>query len=161
MRDCSQIDYVSGLNNFKYFHEKLFQEMQKVNNTKGLLSVALISINQLNKLNSVFGHDAGDKNIGIMANIIKKNMRSFDVASRYGNKFIILFPNMDGATAKDILKTVFLEVESCFKREGQDILSLNAGISMFPSDGGNERTVLDMAEGRRIEARRQGKWTIL
>ncbi len=161
MRDCSQIDYVSGLNNFKYFHEKLFQEMQKVNNTKGLLSVALISINQLNKLNSVFGHGAGDKSIGIIANIIRKNIRAFDVASRYGNKFIILFPNMDGATAKDILKTVFLEVESCFEKEKQDILSLNAGVSMFPSDGGNERTVLDMAEGRRIEARRQSKWTIL
>ncbi|MCL4496815.1 MAG: GGDEF domain-containing protein [Deltaproteobacteria bacterium] len=161
MRDCSQIDYVSGLNNFKYFHEKLFQEMQKIANEKGILSLALISINQLNKLNSIFGHSAGDKNIGLIANIIKKHIRIFDIAARYGNKFIILFPGMDKNPVKDILKTIFSEVEANFKNENQDILSLNAGVSSFPADGNNERTVLDLAEGHRIDARRKSKWSIV
>ena len=161
MRDCSQIDYVSGLNNFKYFHEKLFQEMQKIANEKGILSIALISLNQLNKLNSIFGHSAGDKNIGLIANIIKKNIRIFDIAARYGNKFIILFPGMDKNLVKDILKTIFSEVEENFKNENQDILSLNAGVATFPTDGNNERTVLDLAEGHRIDARRQSKWSIV
>ncbi len=161
MRDCSHIDYVSGLNNFKYFHEKLFQEMQKIANEKGILSLALISINQLNKLNSIFGHSAGDKNIGLIANIIKKHIRIFDIAARYGNKFIILFPGMDKNPVKDILKTIFSEVEANFKNENQDISSLNAGVSSFPADGNNERTVLDLAEGHRIDARRKSKWSIV
>jgi diguanylate cyclase (GGDEF)-like protein len=161
MRDCSQIDYVSGLNNFKYFHEKLFQEMQKAINDKGRLSVALISINQLNKLNSVNGHQAGDKNIGIIANIIKQNIRAFDTASRYGNKFIILFPNMGKDEAKNIIKAILSESEDAFKKENQAILSLNAGVSTFPDDGNNERTILDIAEGRRIDARRIDRWTCL
>ncbi|MHB1547053.1 MAG: diguanylate cyclase domain-containing protein [bacterium] len=161
MRDCSQIDYVSGLNNFKYFHEKLFQEMQKAINEKSKLSVSLISINQLNKLNSMNGHQAGDKNIGIIANIIKKNIRVFDTASRYGNKFIILFPNIGKDAAKDIIKTILSETEGVFKKENQTILSLNAGISTFPDDGNNERTILDIAEGRRIDARRIDRWACL
>ena len=161
MRDCSQVDYVSGLNNFKYFHEKLFQEMQKVINDKGRLSVSLISVNQLNKLNSMNGHQAGDKSIGIVANIIKKNIRAFDTASRYGNKFIILFPNIGKDTAKDILKAILSETEDVFKKENQTILSLNAGVSTFPDDGNNERTILDIAEGRRIDARRMNRWACL
>lgn len=161
MRDCSQIDYVSGLNNFKYFHEKLFQEMQKIGGDKGILSIALISINQLNKLNSTFGHPEGDKNIGMIANIIKKNKRSFDTGARYGNKFIILFPGMDNGHAKIILKAIFSEVEANFKRESQEVLSLNAGVSSFPLDGNNERTILDLAEGRRMDARRLGRWSIV
>ena len=161
MRDCSQIDYVSGLNNFKYFHEKLFQEMQKAINDKGRLSVALISINQLNKLNSINGHQSGDKNIGIIANIIKQNIRAFDTASRYGNKFIILFPNMGKDEAKNIIKAILSESEDAFKKENQAILSLNAGVSTFPDDGNNERTILDIAEGRRIDARRIDRWTCL
>ena len=161
MRDCSQIDYVSGLNNFKYFHEKLFQEMQKAINDKSRLSIALISINQLNKLNSVNGHQTGDKNIGIIANIIKKNIRAFDTASRYGNKFIILFPNIGKDEAKNIVKAILSESEDAFKKENQSILSLNAGVSTFPDDGNNERTILDIAEGRRIDARRIDRWTCL
>ncbi|MHB8231317.1 MAG: GGDEF domain-containing protein [bacterium] len=161
MRDCSQIDYVSGLNNFKYFHEKLFQEMKKAVNEKGRLSISLISINQLNKLNSLNGHHAGDKNIGIIANIIKKNIRAFDTASRYGNKFIILFPNIDNNAVKDIMQTIFSETKDSFKKENEEILSLNAGISTFPADGNNERTILDIAEGRRIEARRKDRWTYI
>ncbi len=161
MRDCSQVDYVSGLNNFKYFHEKLFQEMQKAVKDGTKLSVALISINQLNKLNSVNGHMAGDKNIAIIANIIKKNIRAFDTASRYGNKFVILFPNIEKEEVKAIIKNVFVETESRFKKDGQEILSLNAGISAFPDDGVNERTILDMAEERRFDARRQERWVVL
>lgn len=161
MRDCSQIDYVSGLNNFKYFHEKLFQEMKKAVNEKSRLSVALISINQLNKLNSLNGHHAGDKNIGIIANIIQKNIRAFDTASRYGNKFIILFPNIDKDAVKDFLQIIFSETKDSFKKENEDILSLNAGVSTFPTDGNNERTILDMAEGRRIEAKRKDRWVFL
>ncbi len=161
MRDCSQIDYVSGLNNFKYFHEKLFQEMQKSALDRSRLSIALISINQLNKLNSIHGHQAGDKNIGIIANIIKKNIRAFDVASRYGNKFIILFSNIVKDEAKEILGAVFLETREEFKRDDMNILSLNAGISTFPDDGNNERTILDIAEGRRIDAKRKDRWMYL
>ena len=161
MRDCSQVDYVSGLNNFKYFHEKLFQEMQKAAKDGSKLSVGLISINQLNKLNSVSGHTAGDKNISIIANIIKKNIRAFDTASRYGNKFIILFPNISKEETKDVVRKVFDEVEDSFKKDGQDILSLNAGVSEFPGDGGNERTILDIAEGRRIDAKREKKWAVI
>ncbi len=161
MRDCSQIDYVSGLNNFKYFHEKLFQEMQKATKDDSKLSVALISINQLNKLNSISGHTAGDKNISIIANIIKKNIRAFDTASRYGNKFIILFPDMGREESLMIIKKIFNETEDAFKKDGQDILSLNAGVSEFPTDGGNERTVLDIAEGRRIDAKREKRWTVI
>ena len=161
MRDCSQVDYVSGLNNFKYFHEKLFQEMQKAAKDGSKLSVGLISINQLNKLNSVSGHTAGDKNISIIANIIKKNIRAFDTASRYGNKFIILFPNVGKEEAKTAIKKIFGETEDSFKKDGQDILSLNAGVSEFPGDGGNERTILDIAEGRRIDAKREKRWAVI
>ncbi len=158
--DSLQADSVSGLNNFKYFHEKLFQEIQKAVNEKGRLSVSLISINQLNKLNAINGHGAGDKNIALIGEIIRKNTRMFDIAARYGNKFIILFPDADGDKAKDILKAIFSEVESEFKKSGQDILSLNSGVSTFPSDGVNERDILDAAEGRRIEAKRHDKWAI-
>ena len=160
MSDCMQVDLVSGLNNFKYFHEKLFQEIQKAVNEKGQLSVSLISVNQLNKLNAINGHGAGDKNIAMIGEIIRKNKRMFDIAARYGNKFIILFPDANGDKAKDILKTIFSEVESEFKKSGQDILSLNSGVSTFPADGVNERDILDAAEGRRIEAKRHDKWAI-
>lgn len=160
LRDCSQVDYVSGLNNFKYFHEKFFQEMQKALHENGILSVALISINQLNKLNSLHGHSAGDKNIGIAANIIKKHIRAFDTAARYGNKYVILFPSLEKTSAFETVKNIFSEIESEFKKGSQEILSLNAGISTFPADGSSERVILDMAEGRRIEAKRKGRWVI-
>jgi len=68
---------------------------------------------------------------------------------------------MNGHLVKKILKTIFLDVENNFKNENQDILSLNAGVSTFPSDGNNERAILDLAEGRRMEARRQKKWSII
>jgi diguanylate cyclase (GGDEF)-like protein len=159
--DTSHIDYVSGLYRFKYFHEMLFKEMQKTISEKGTLSIALISMNQLNEFNSVFGHVAGDKNIALIADIIKKHIRVFDTAARYGNKFVIFLPNMDKAETKNIIKNVFSEIEEDFKRDNTSIISLNAGIASYPVDGDNERVILDTVESRRIEARRNTKWVII
>ncbi len=159
--ECSQIDHVSGMNNFKYFHEKLFQEMQKTNKSDEKFCVALISLNQLNKLNSVYGHNAGDRYIALIANILRKHIRVFDTSARYGNKFIILFPGIENKEVVEIMNGAFKEIDDLLKREEQDVLSLNAGISTFPADGNNERTILDLAESRRIEARRLGRWVIV
>ncbi len=159
--ECSKFDNISGLYNFRYFHQRLFEETLKANSEHGIMSIALMSINKLNEFNSISGHKAGDTVIGIIGSLIQKHIRIYDVAARYGNKIIICFPNLNKTDAKKILSAVFLEAQDYFVKQNNSIISMNAGIAQYPDDGGTERIAIDLAESRRFEARRTSKWSII
>ncbi len=163
LRESSyNIDIVSELYNFKYFHERLYQEIQRAIIEKGYLSIALLSLNHLNEFNSVFGHIAGDRSIRLIGDAVRKYIRNFDTAARYGNKVIIYFPNLNKTDIKNIIKNIILEIKTIFKNEfASDILSMNGGVAEFPSDGDNERIILDLAESRLTEAKRNSGWSVI
>ncbi|MHB1665032.1 MAG: GGDEF domain-containing protein [bacterium] len=159
--ECSKFDNISGLYNFKYFHQRLFEEMQKINSEKGIISIALMSINKLNEFNSISGHEAGDAAINFIGGSIQKYVRTYDIAARFGNKIIICFPDLSKTDTKKIIENIFLEVQDYFIKQNNNIISMNAGIAQYPDDGSTERIVIDLAESRRFEARRNLKWNII
>ncbi|MHB1646097.1 MAG: GGDEF domain-containing protein [Candidatus Acididesulfobacter diazotrophicus] len=159
--ECSKFDHTSGLYNFKYFHQRLFEEMQKINSEKGIMSIALMSINKLNEFNSLSGHAAGDAAINFIGGSIQKYVRTYDIAARFGNKIIICFPDLSKTDTKKIIENIFLEVQDHFIKQNNNIISMNAGIAQYPDDGSTERIVVDLAESRRFEARRNLKWNII
>ncbi len=157
----SKFDNVSGLYNFKYFHQRLFEEMQKIHSEKGTMSIVLMSINKLNEFNSISGHKAGDAVINFIGGSTQKYIRTYDIAARFGNKIIICFPNLNKIDTKKIIENIFSEVQDYFIKQNNHIISLNAGIAQYPDDGSTERIVIDLAESRRFEARRNLKWNII
>jgi diguanylate cyclase (GGDEF)-like protein len=159
--ECSKFDSISGLYNFKYFHQRLFEETLKANSEHGIMSITLMSINKLNEFNSISGHKAGDTVIGFIGSLIQKHIRTYDVAARYGNKIIICFPNLNKTDAKKIISAIFLEAQDYFIKQNNSIISMNAGIAQYPDDGATERITIDLAESRRFEARRNSKWNII
>jgi diguanylate cyclase (GGDEF)-like protein len=159
--ECSKFDDISGLYNFKYFHQKLFEEILKTAGEHGIMSIALMSINKLNEFNSVSGHQAGDSVISFVGGLIQKHIRTYDIAARYGNKIIICFPNLNKTDAKKIVSAIFLEARDYIAKQNNKIISMNAGIAQYPDDGVTERITIDLAESRRFESRRNEKWSII
>ncbi len=159
--ECSNFDNISGLYNFKYFHQRLCENMQKINSGNDIMSIALISINKLNEFNSIFGHETGDTAINYIGGSIQKYIRTYDVAARFGNKIIICFLDLSKIDTKKIIENIFTEVQDYFLKQNNNFLSMNAGIAQYPDDGGTERMVINSAESRRFEARRNLKWSII
>jgi diguanylate cyclase (GGDEF)-like protein len=159
--ECSNFDNISGLYNFKYFHQKLCEDMPKINSEKNTMTIALMSINKLNEFNSISGHKAGDAVINFIGGSIQKYIRTYDIAARFGNKIIIRFPDLNKIDAKKIIENIFSEVQNYFIKQNNNIISMNAGIAQYPDEGSTEGIVIDLAESRRFEARRNLKWNII
>ncbi|MCK4519341.1 MAG: diguanylate cyclase, partial [Candidatus Omnitrophica bacterium] len=86
-------DSVTGLFNHRYFHERLSQEMDRVERYAGDLSLIMFDVDLFKEYNDTYGHLLGDKALKDMADIFRDSNRKVDISARYGGEeFMIILP---------------------------------------------------------------------
>ena len=87
-------DGLTGLYNRRFFSDFIQTEYNRSSRTKEVFSLILFDMNNFKRVNDVYGHRTGDKVLEDIANIIMDNIRSYDVAARYGgDEFVVILPN--------------------------------------------------------------------
>ena len=72
------------------------KESNKVNGLNQKYTIIGLDLDHLKRINDTFGHSCGDIAIKTVADVIKKNARSIDIAARMGGEeFNILLPGVD------------------------------------------------------------------
>lgn len=82
----SSTDMMTHLKLKYYFFTLLADAMEQALLQKGNLSVLMFDIDFFKKFNDTYGHECGDFVLISVADIIRKNLRDTDVASRYGGE---------------------------------------------------------------------------
>jgi len=129
-------DMLSGLKLRRYFFNRFIQELSLcLRRGKDLcMSTIIIDIDNFKNVNDQYGHDAGDRCIKHVAEIIRNNTRVYDTACRFGgDEFVVLLPetSLEGAVivGDRIRQTVqMLPCEFGAKEIG---LSVSVGISGY------------------------------
>ena len=92
----------------------------------------LLDIDNFKQLNDTFGHQAGDRVLQLLADIIKQNSREEDVAARIGGDEFLLF--LPGCTAKRVLSAKAKSICDAFWSAGSVYkpvaLSVSIGITV-------------------------------
>jgi diguanylate cyclase (GGDEF)-like protein len=90
------IDQLTGLYNFKFFKIRLEEEIQISGRYGRDLSLAVISIEQMDRLNEVLGHQLGNYILMKMANFLLTKTRKADILARSADGlFYVLMPHTD------------------------------------------------------------------
>ena len=149
-------DGVTGLYNYKHFHEILFREILRSKETGRTFSLVLFAIAGLKEYNASFGHVEGDRLLREIGRFISQRMRSFDIEARYGgSKIVVLMPETEKEEAirrtEEILKAC--EEEPWSQKE--PAITLKAGIASFPVDTDDEKVLLNYLEQATFEATRK------
>jgi len=95
------------------------------------MCIAIVDIDHFKNVNDTHGHETGDYVLKQFTELIKKNIRQYDVLARHGGEeFAILFPDSDKKTCFSILsriKDALSEIE--FTPDGKVIkFSFSGGI---------------------------------
>lgn len=149
-------DTLTGLYSYKYFHEELDREMKRASRKGYPVTLFLASVGKLGDYNSVFGHVAGDEAIVRISEIIKENIRSNDIPARYGNKFVIIFPDAKNEDIAHVAERICqqMDVEKFHDKDPRPVLRI--GLSSFPKDGEEEKKLITHAEKNLYESKRKG-----
>lgn len=90
LQNKATLDPLTKLFNRGKFNEVLAQEMQLAKTTSTPLCIIFLDIDFFKKVNDTYGHDAGDKVLITLANIISSTMRKGDFISRWGGEEFII-----------------------------------------------------------------------
>ena len=86
-------DGMTGCYNRRAFEKIFDQLLAEAQRTGAELACIMLDLDKFKQVNDSFGHDVGDELVKAAAEAIKGNLRTMDVACRYGgDEFIILLP---------------------------------------------------------------------
>ena len=72
-----------------------------------IYSAAMLDIDHFKKINDDDGHQCGDYILREFSGIIKKKLRPYDTAVRYGGEeFLLLFPGLSGNEAVHVIERI-------------------------------------------------------
>jgi diguanylate cyclase (GGDEF)-like protein len=137
LEQLSKKDSLTGLYNRRYFDEMIRHEWNRGLRSQQEISCILIDIDHFKKYNDHYGHQAGDKCIKTISDLLKKNFRrSGEVVARYGGEeFIIAMADTGEEEAR--LSTVKLQL--ALKRlnlehaasDTDDYVTISAGLAVY------------------------------
>jgi diguanylate cyclase (GGDEF)-like protein len=100
-------DYLTGLANRSEFETSVRRELAGVNRHGRPLSLMLMDLDELKKINDRFGHHAGDEAILMVAQVIRKAVRTSDLSARLGgDEFGIAMPDADLGHAGEVVTRI-------------------------------------------------------
>jgi len=157
-------DYLTNLWNHGYFQFLLQIEMEKAKATKTKLSLITIDIDNFKVYNDTMGHQAGDKILKDLAQLLRNQSRKMDHVCRYGGEeFTIILPQTEQKEAYmiaerlrvDIQKYPFLN-EEIFPNK---MLTVSLGIATFPENGLSSAELITVSDKSLYKAKNHGKNT--
>ncbi len=106
-------DELTGLFNRRYFDKVLAQELKRANRYSRDMSLIMVDIDHFKKFNDRYGHQKGDSVLRTVSTIMRENVRSTDIACRYGGEEIaVILPEQDLKHACMIAEKLRIKLES-------------------------------------------------
>jgi diguanylate cyclase (GGDEF)-like protein len=137
-------DSLTGLANHRHLFEVLHAEICRSKRTEREFSLLLLDLDGLKAINDRFGHQAGNRALCRMAQILADCSRSVDTAARQGgDEFALVLPETGAAAATLVARRV---CELLAKDTEEPALSVSFGVASYPKDAENVGTLLYAAD---------------
>ncbi len=136
-------DPLTGLFNRHKLNEALDLEVERAGRYGRPLSLIMLDMDQMKKINDTYGHPAGDEVLRRVADTIRKVVRKVDLPTRYGgDEFLVVLPEAGTEEAGSIAERICAEVRSG-EYHGISV-SVSAGVAQWrPSHTGIEDFVFE------------------
>ena len=154
-------DGLTGLVNHKTFYEILERELLRSRRYGGQISVIMVDVDNLKRINDTYGHRAGDKVIKETSRKIKECIRQIDTAARYGgDEFAVILPNTSLSDATIVAQRMVEAVASSPATWKKELISLSisVGLGQYDADT-NPEDITSRSDQALYLAKKAGKNT--
>lgn len=132
LRFIGLMDGLTGVNNRRFFDQRLHEEVERVRRDGVSLGCLFIDLDHFKKINDTFGHQVGDDVLRTVAQLIREQLRTIDVVTRYGGEeFAVLLMHADLELSVEIAERIRKSIELWeFDTEDQELhISVSIGVA--------------------------------
>lgn len=96
LKEVTLRDALTGVYNRRYFETLVSEDVTRAHQLHKPLTMAIIDLDHFKRVNDTWGHDIGDEQLNLTAQLIKQNIRESDAIIRLGGEeFVIIFKDTD------------------------------------------------------------------
>lgn len=142
--------------------ERLGHALTGIGRRDQLCAVLFLDLDRFKNINDTLGHDIGDKLLQAVGERLIESVREGDTVARLGgDEFTVLLENIQSADAvAPIARKVLSSLSTPFHIDDHELFSsASIGISMYPDDGADPKTLLKNADTAMYRAKDQGRNT--
>lgn len=158
----ARIDAKTGLWNAAHFSRLFTAEVERAIRFARPLSVIMADLDLLRNINNTYGHLAGDTVLETVGEVIRKTVREYDIAGRFGGEeFSICLPETEHveaiAIAERIRENIAMTPIVVNTNPTPIHVTMSFGIASFPTDARVAKDLIHQADIAVYQAKLKGR----
>lgn len=153
-------DPLTGLFNRRYLLETVRRELRRALRGGRPLSLLFLDVDRFKQINDRCGHQAGDRVLQGIADLLASNFRTEDVVSRYGGEeFLIALPDAgleDSLRRAQQLARAVTEIDFGLAA-GPEQITVSVGVATFPDHAADLDALIAAADTALYRAKEAGR----
>lgn len=155
-------DCLTGVLNRRAFEERWESELARARRYGRPISIAVLDIDYFKQFNDRYGHAAGDSALAAVARALRGRVRATDFIGRLGGEeFAVALPETGSVAAFEVAEGLRQAVaDKTLSIPGSRVpanVTISLGVASWPDHGEEITRLLDRADDRMYEAKRDGR----
>jgi diguanylate cyclase len=153
------IDSLTGVHSRYAYEQRLSEEHRRWQRDGQPLSYTIIDVDRFKLINDQLGHEAGDRLLRAVAELLNRHKRTEDFLARVGGEeFVLLLPGASLDAAFGVANKLRDAVESAtFQHKGRrELVTISCGVTEF-REGDIPSVVYDRADRALYRAKEEGR----
>ena len=161
LREQAIRDPLTGLFNRRYLDETLRRELHRCQRQGEPLAAAMLDIDHFKRFNDNYGHEAGDNVLRAIGGLLKRSLRTGDIACRYGGEELTMImpgsPLADAQTRLDSLRQAIMAMQVLYQGEDLPAITVSIGVAAAGEQEVDAAALLGRADAALYLAKEQGR----
>lgn len=160
LRRKADTDQLTGLFNRTSGVERIEAEMKYLNLPEGAEHAFIIlDLDNFKALNDTMGHQAGDKALKDVAQILQQHFRAYDIVCRLGgDEFVVFLKNIPDEAIERNIRNLLKKLNLKYYSEGNCVeISASLGIALAPLHGRTFADLYSKADRALYKVKQEGK----
>ncbi|MDO8787033.1 MAG: sensor domain-containing diguanylate cyclase [Sulfuritalea sp.] len=164
LRENALRDAMTGMYNRRFLEEYVGTLVAGSQRRKSAFSVLMLDLDFFKQVNDTHGHEVGDKVLKVLAELLMRNVRSSDMAVRYGGEeFLLVLMDTGADAAMLVAEKIRSEVEATKIPLPGGVLqkTISIGVAEYPTDSDTFWQVVKFADVAMYKAKEEGRNRVL